>query len=105
VLSAPCGHVGRVDIAPLILLEVDAGEWSASRPHCFTPGEKLQYPLNRGLMSTRAGLDDYGKEENLLPLPEFKFRNVRPRLVAILSTLSGYTTAAAAAANNNNNNK
>jgi len=60
-------------------------------------------------MGTRAGLDDYGKEENLLPLPEFKSRNVRPRLVAIPSTLSGNTTAAAttaaaAAADNNNSN-
>ena len=48
-------------------------------------------------MGARAGLDDYGEEENLLPVPEFKSRNVRPRLVAIPSMLSGYTTTAVAA--------
>jgi hypothetical protein len=32
-----------------LMSAVDGGDWSASRPGCFTPGMSPQYPLNRGL--------------------------------------------------------
>jgi hypothetical protein len=51
---------GGVDINIHIFLTsgLPGGEWSASRPGCFTPGEITQYPLHRKLVDLRAGLEE-----------------------------------------------
>jgi hypothetical protein len=50
------------------------GEWSASRPGRFTPGERTRgTPWIGGWVDPRAGLDDVEKRE-LLTLPGLEFR-------------------------------
>jgi hypothetical protein len=36
----PGRYIGGVDIVAPLIRNLDAGEWSASRPGCFTPGEE-----------------------------------------------------------------
>ena len=52
---------------------LDRDEWSTLRPARFTPGIEPRYPLG-----PRPGLDVFGEEENLLPLPGFEPRTVQP---------------------------
>jgi hypothetical protein len=58
------------------------GEWSASRPDCFTPGERA--PSTHwigGWVGSRTGLDDIEKREFLL-LPGLELRLLgRPAVV------------------------
>jgi hypothetical protein len=50
------------------------GEWSASRPFCFTPGERATGTnWIGGWVDPRAGLDDMGKRK-FITLPELELR-------------------------------
>jgi hypothetical protein len=52
----------------------DGGEWSASRPGRFTPGEKAAGThWIGGWVGPRAGLDD-GGEKNSQPLPDYEYK-------------------------------
>jgi hypothetical protein len=45
------------------------GEWSASRPGCFTPGKSPWYPLDRRLGGSQGRSGRGGEEKNSQPLP------------------------------------
>lgn len=45
------------------------GRQSTSRPHFFTPGEEIWYPLNRRLDKSQSQSGHSGAQKNLLPLP------------------------------------
>jgi hypothetical protein len=86
-------------------------EWSASRPCCFTPGERAPCTnLVGGWMNPRAGLDDVEKKKfltlprlNLRPLRRSSrnqslyrlpfrdsCRNIVLKIVCIVETINGY---------------
>jgi hypothetical protein len=70
--------LGDVGIAPRVPnLGTCAGEWSASRPGRFIPGEKaLRTHFIEGWVDLRAGLDAVAKRKNLtLPLPGIDLRS------------------------------
>jgi hypothetical protein len=51
------------------------GEWSASRPGCFTPGERAPGTHRiGGWVALRAGLDEVKKRKFLI-VPEFELRS------------------------------
>jgi hypothetical protein len=59
------GGVG-VSIHIFLTSALAGGEWSASNPGRFTPGERtLSIPWIGGLVDPRAGLDDLGKRKFL----------------------------------------
>jgi hypothetical protein len=64
------------------------GEWSASRPGCFTPGERtLGAHWIGGWMSPRAGLDAVTRRETPSPCRESNSGRTSPILVTILTEL------------------
>jgi hypothetical protein len=54
-----------VEIHVYLTLALVGGEWSASRPGRFTPGEITRYPLNRGLGEPQNRSGRRGEEKNL----------------------------------------
>jgi hypothetical protein len=60
---------GGVDIEIKIFLTpaLAEGEWSASRPGRFIPGEESQYPLDRRLVGPQSRSGRRGEEEILDP--------------------------------------
>jgi hypothetical protein len=81
---------GEVDvhIHIFLTLALDGGEWSASRPSRFTPGERApgSYRIG-GCVSQRAGLDDVEKRK-LLTLPGLELQPLdRPARSQSLSRL------------------
>jgi hypothetical protein len=67
---------GRVDVLIHIFLTsaVVGGEWSASRPGRFTPGERAPAThWKRGRVGPRTGLDDVERRK-ILPLPGLKLQ-------------------------------
>jgi hypothetical protein len=59
---------------PFLTSVLGVGEWSASRPGRFTPGEEPQYPLDRRLGGPQSRSGRCGEEKNLLPLPGIETR-------------------------------
>jgi hypothetical protein len=83
---------GGVDVYMHIFLTsaLAEGEWSASRPGRFNPGERV--PGSHwvgGLVDPRAGLDDK-KKRKFLTVYGFELRPLG-RPVALLTTLSRFT--------------
>jgi hypothetical protein len=59
-----------------ITLALDGGEWSASYPAAFIPGERTPGThWAGGCMGPRAGLDTEARRKILLPLPGIKHRS------------------------------
>jgi hypothetical protein len=75
--------------APLFLtLALDKGEWSATRPCCFTPqGKSPGYPLDRWLGGPQSQSGRCGDEKNLA-LPGIKPGPSSLQSVAIPTKLS-----------------
>jgi hypothetical protein len=58
---------------------LDGGEWSASRPDCFTPRERAPpYPLDRKQVGPHSRSGSYGEEKIFFPLPEIETPAVQP---------------------------
>jgi hypothetical protein len=67
---------GTGSIAPIIPKIGTRREWLNSRPHTFsTPVVPI---VTEGRLGPTVGLECFGKENNLFPLPEFEPRTVRP---------------------------
>jgi hypothetical protein len=71
---------GRVEVYlhAFLNLALDEGEWSASRPFRFTPGERAQrYPLDRRLGGLQSRSGRCGEDEKVpfLPLSGFELRS------------------------------
>jgi hypothetical protein len=61
-------YVGNGGIVPLLTAVTDTGEWSASRPGRFNPGEiRPRYPMNSriGVLHSKSGRFEGEK----IPLP------------------------------------
>jgi hypothetical protein len=56
---------------------LERGDWSTSRPGCFTPGNEPLYQFNSGLDEPKNRSGSFGKEENFLPLPGFEPQTVQ----------------------------
>jgi hypothetical protein len=80
-----CGGV-EVLAAPFLASVVDGGEWSASRPGLFTPGEKSLVPFQ-----CEAGWP-CADEKNLLPLPGIELRPRSRRNTMLFIYLFRYGT-------------
>jgi hypothetical protein len=62
------GECSRI-APPLLFSALDRGEWTISRPGCFTPRERApDSHLKEGWLDPTAGVDAVEKK-NLLPLP------------------------------------
>jgi hypothetical protein len=67
-----CGMV-EVYLHAFLTSALDGGEWSASRPGCFTGGERAPGThWIEGLVGPRAGLDTVAKTKNSYPYRESK---------------------------------
>jgi hypothetical protein len=79
---------GNEGIAPSLLTSaVDGGEWSASRPGCFTPKEiALRYLLYRRLGGPQSRSGRYGEDKNIVPIGN-RTRPVKPDRGVPTSTL------------------
>jgi hypothetical protein len=68
---------------PLLTSALDGGDWSASRPGRFTPGDRVpgMYWIE-GLVGPRTGLDDVEKRKLLTLLGLELRRNVNSCLTA-----------------------
>jgi hypothetical protein len=78
---------GSGDIDPILTSALDGGEWSASRPSCFTPREIT--PGTHwigGWMGTRAVLDAVVKIK--IPIPR---RESKPRTPIVQPVAQRYT--------------
>jgi hypothetical protein len=62
----------------LLTSALDADEWLTSRSGRFTPGNEPRQPLNRKLDGPQSRSGRFGEDTNLLPLPGFEPRTVRP---------------------------
>jgi hypothetical protein len=61
----------EVQFHAVLTLVLDGGEWSASCPSPFTPGERgPHYPLDRRLGGPRAGLNVVAKRRIFAPCQE-----------------------------------
>jgi hypothetical protein len=70
-------------LAPFLTSALDGGEWSASRPGRFTPGEKIPGTHSiGGRVGPRTGLDDVQRRK-ILPLPGLELRPLSVQPVAI----------------------
>jgi hypothetical protein len=62
---------GSGSIAPPFMTSVlDGGEWSASRPSCFTPGKDTPYPLDRKLGGPQSWYGHCGLKKISSPFQE-----------------------------------
>jgi hypothetical protein len=62
----------------------DGGEWLTWRPGRFNAWKEPRFLLSRGLDGPQSRSGGFGKERNLLPLPEFEPLIIQP----VLTTLS-----------------
>jgi hypothetical protein len=72
---------GAVDVLlhTFLILDLDGGEWSPSRPSRFTPGERspgTYYTEGSGGLQRRCGCRD--EEKNTFPLSEIEYRSPSP---------------------------
>jgi hypothetical protein len=67
-------------VPPFLILALDGGEWSASRPGHFTPGERAPNPLDWWLGGPQNRSGRCIVEKNISPLPEIEPRPSNPSL-------------------------
>jgi hypothetical protein len=71
-LSSPRRYAGSVSIAPPFLTSV------LDDLDRFNPEKQPQYPLNMRLSGPQKRSGIIGEEKNLLPMPVFEIRTVKP---------------------------
>jgi hypothetical protein len=60
----------KVQFHTFLTSALDGGEWSATCPVLFTPGDSPQYPLDRRLGGPESWSEHIDKEKNSHPLQE-----------------------------------
>jgi hypothetical protein len=69
---------GVVYLRSFLTSSHDGGGWSNSGPGRFTPEEEPRCSVNRRLDGLQRRCELFRRRENLVPLPEFEPRTVRP---------------------------
>jgi hypothetical protein len=68
----------EVSLHVFLILALDGGEWSASRPGRFIPEKNHRYQLGRRLGGPQSRFDHGGKEKNSQHLPGIETRSSSP---------------------------
>jgi hypothetical protein len=66
----------EVELNSFLTSTLDAGDWSVSRPSCFTPGKEVRYPLNMRIGGPLSLFGSFEEERSLLPTSGIKYRTI-----------------------------